>query len=338
MADNELNFELDRSPNGTDTWTALTSPAANAVTAVSSGLTVDTTYYYRLRAVNASGNSAYVTANGLTTAGVTSTPNMWSGGFEDATMPSLSTTVDVGGFAYEGSNTVNIVTQVGADNNSVWPSVFTNTTTAGDWTARTGSYSLLFDYSVGNFQSEQRFSFNPTNEIWLRYWIKVPENFTHSSTSPSNMKFLALWMNAEADYSSGGEGSTVAWEFWDDGSSGSEISFHSSDETYSVMGSHLQLTPFISVPADRGRWMQVVAHVKAATTTSSNDGIIEFHRRWDGESTFTQLHYTNTADIGVPAGKSAFAWGYFMGYSNPSYAASTFWRIDDIEVSTGSLL
>ena len=29
-ADNELNFELDRSPNGVDTWTALADPAADA--------------------------------------------------------------------------------------------------------------------------------------------------------------------------------------------------------------------------------------------------------------------------------------------------------------------
>ena len=67
-ADNELNFELDRSPNGVDTWTSLSDPAANATSATDTGLTVGTTYYYRLRAVNASGNSAYVTANGTTTA------------------------------------------------------------------------------------------------------------------------------------------------------------------------------------------------------------------------------------------------------------------------------
>tara|TARA_R110000737_G_scaffold309472_1_gene317750 strand:+ start:447 stop:2108 length:1662 start_codon:yes stop_codon:yes gene_type:complete len=67
-ATNELNFELDRSPNGTDTWTALTSPAANATSATNTGLTVDTQYFYRLRAVNAAGNSSYTTANGTTTA------------------------------------------------------------------------------------------------------------------------------------------------------------------------------------------------------------------------------------------------------------------------------
>ena len=82
---NELNFEIDRSPNGTDTWTALSDPAANATSATNTGLTVDTTYYYRLRAVNASGNSAYVTTSGLTAAGVT-----WRGN-EPVGMTSLET-------------------------------------------------------------------------------------------------------------------------------------------------------------------------------------------------------------------------------------------------------
>ena len=67
-ASTELNFELDRSPNGIDTWTALADPAADATSATDTGLTVDTQYFYRLRAVNAAGNSSYATADGTTTA------------------------------------------------------------------------------------------------------------------------------------------------------------------------------------------------------------------------------------------------------------------------------
>ena len=67
-ATNELNYELDRSLTGTGSWTALADPAANATSATSATLTVDTQYFYRLRAVNAAGNSSYATANGTTTA------------------------------------------------------------------------------------------------------------------------------------------------------------------------------------------------------------------------------------------------------------------------------
>lgn len=69
-ATNELNYELDRSLTGTGGWTALPDPAANATSATSTGLTVDTQYFYRLRAVNASGNSSYATGDAITTAGM----------------------------------------------------------------------------------------------------------------------------------------------------------------------------------------------------------------------------------------------------------------------------
>jgi len=64
---NELNFELERSPNGTTGWTLINSPAANATTYSNTGLATNTTYYYRIRAVNNDGNSAYSnTASALT--------------------------------------------------------------------------------------------------------------------------------------------------------------------------------------------------------------------------------------------------------------------------------
>jgi hypothetical protein len=266
-----------------------------------------------------------------------SNANVYVDSFESQDLTGSAATVDTGNFTWESSNTVNIVYQDGETPKSVWPAIFDGAG-GNDWTAKDQTYSLLFDYSGGANQSEQRFSLDPVNEIWFRYWVRVPENFQHGNASPTNNKFFAIWMNAEADYSSGGEGSTVAWEFWNDGSGGSDISFHYSDNTYTVMGPHLQSTPFITYPNDQGRWMQVVVHVKAATTTESGDGVIGFYRRWEDEPSFTQLHYTNTADIGIPSGKAGWSWGYFMGYSNPAYTENTFWLVDSVEVSTESLL
>lgn len=67
-SDNETGFEIERSPNGTTGWTQISTPAANAESDTDTGLTADTTYYYRLRAVNGAGNSAWVEASGTTTA------------------------------------------------------------------------------------------------------------------------------------------------------------------------------------------------------------------------------------------------------------------------------
>ena len=72
---NEDGFIIERSPNGTDSWTQIAAPAADATSFsdTSAGLAMNTTYYYRVRATNAdlgaSGNSNVINA---TTA---STPN-----------------------------------------------------------------------------------------------------------------------------------------------------------------------------------------------------------------------------------------------------------------------
>lgn len=58
---NETGYEIQRSPNGTSSWTTVTTTAANAESYSNTGLSSDTTYYYRVRAVGISGagNSAF---------------------------------------------------------------------------------------------------------------------------------------------------------------------------------------------------------------------------------------------------------------------------------------
>lgn len=55
---NETGFRIERSPNGT-TFTEIATVGANVETYTSTGLTCNTTYYYRVRSYNAGGNSAY---------------------------------------------------------------------------------------------------------------------------------------------------------------------------------------------------------------------------------------------------------------------------------------
>ena len=54
-ASNEDGFIVERSPNGTDTWTQIGAPAANATSFsdTSAALVMNTTYYYRVRATSA---------------------------------------------------------------------------------------------------------------------------------------------------------------------------------------------------------------------------------------------------------------------------------------------
>lgn len=205
------------------------------------------------------------------------------------------------------------------------------------WNAMDGETSMLFHYPAGEYWSEQRFSFSKAHpEMWIRFWLKVPINFKHSSNSPTNNKLFALWMD---EYSSKGDGPTAFWTFWHDGASGSDLAYHYSPGGYRTANSPKEFTSFIRYPEDQGRWMQIVMHVKAATSTSSNDGVMRFWRRWADEESFTLIHDHRSADIGIPSGgPSGWKAGYLMGWSNPAYAEDTDWLLDDLVFSSTSLL
>lgn len=201
-----------------------------------------------------------------------------------------------------------------------------------NWSPKTGEHSLRFRYAAGQDMSEQRFDLGTAeSDLWVSYWLKVPENFSHSSSSPSNHKLFALWMDG---YSSKGLGPTIAWEFWNNGNNGSNLGFHYSEGGYRTMGSHLQLTPFISYPTDQGRWMHVVFHMKAATAINANDGVIEMFRKWDGDDSYTKFHEKTDCNTFAPAGGPA-GWkgGYIMGWANASYSNDTEWLVDDYKLT-----
>ncbi|MGA1979975.1 MAG: glycoside hydrolase family 9 protein [Sedimentisphaerales bacterium] len=68
-ASNETGFYVERSTSSTTGFSQIASLGANVTTYSSTGLTASTTYYYRVRAYNSVGNSAYSnTANATTSA------------------------------------------------------------------------------------------------------------------------------------------------------------------------------------------------------------------------------------------------------------------------------
>jgi len=67
-ATNEAGFRFECSANGTTGWSQIATPPANVTTFANTGLTASTAYFYRVRATNAAGDSAYSnTANATTT-------------------------------------------------------------------------------------------------------------------------------------------------------------------------------------------------------------------------------------------------------------------------------
>jgi hypothetical protein len=66
-SDNEMGFEIQRRPEDNSTWTTVTTVSANVHNYTDTGLTPNTTYYYRVRAFNSAGNSQYCTPASATT-------------------------------------------------------------------------------------------------------------------------------------------------------------------------------------------------------------------------------------------------------------------------------
>jgi hypothetical protein len=66
----ETAYKVERSPDGTNNWTVVGTPAADAVTFLNTGLSANTTYYYRLSASNVGGSSAPTAVVSATTTDV----------------------------------------------------------------------------------------------------------------------------------------------------------------------------------------------------------------------------------------------------------------------------
>jgi uncharacterized protein (TIGR02145 family) len=66
-SDNEEGFKIERSPNGTSDWTEIATVGAGITNFQNISLTPSTTYFYRVRAFNAAGNSGFSNTSNATT-------------------------------------------------------------------------------------------------------------------------------------------------------------------------------------------------------------------------------------------------------------------------------
>lgn len=178
------------------------------------------------------------------------------------------------------------------------------------------------DYQLGERQ----------NEIWYRYFFRVPENFFHrQEESSSNNKWLVAYTD---DYERSGV--TVVLEYWPDGNGGSRIAYRwVRDSGFSSHQGHAQ---FIRIPEDRGTWIEFVFHVRLASAAARNDGVIQTWIRREGESDYIPLHDRTDAPLYSSAQTGGFAQGYMMGWSNSGFAEETTFYVDDLEFSSSSLL
>lgn len=257
--------------------------------------------------------------------------------YEDFSSGDMSLT-NSDGFKWGGNNRTSIVTMDAEDGAvAIWNnrSIYNAPGDGRNWTAKVGDNSLRFRYPTMTSWAEQRFNLGGAYpEIWIRYWIRVPENFVHNNPSGGsrNDKWFALWMDA---YSGSVEGGKVTWNIWANESTGNTRFSY----TINAGGHHAHYENFIRSPEDQGRWMQVVLYARASSDNQTEDGETRFWRRWEGESEFELISESTGHLLKIPGnGPEGWAAGYIMGYSNSQYAEDTEWLFDEFVVSTSNLL
>ena len=71
---NESGFKVERAPTASGAWKQIATTAANATSYANAALTPSTTYFYRVRAYSARGNSGYTEVASATTPAATAVP------------------------------------------------------------------------------------------------------------------------------------------------------------------------------------------------------------------------------------------------------------------------
>jgi len=78
-SNNETSFKIERKTGSGGTYSQIATAPSNVVTFEDSGLTIGTTYFYRVRASNSSGNSAYTNVASVTLSGDSISPTAVTG-------------------------------------------------------------------------------------------------------------------------------------------------------------------------------------------------------------------------------------------------------------------
>ncbi len=204
--------------------------------------------------------------------------------------------------------------------------------------AYTGQYSLKFKFG-GNpdldddaFAEERFYLGSAKDEVYIRYYLWVPENFTVRSVSGDNNKFIRLWGDTYGDPMQVG----VSYRHegipyyktkslgWNADSDLDHVPNCSGSTGLIFPGNEYRGTS--SLYDMKGKWTAIETHYKR--DAGSGDGAFEM---WvDGVQ---EINKHNISWIGAPCSPGYFKNGYLLGWANSGFDEDTIFYIDDVVFS-----
>ena len=183
--------------------------------------------------------------------------------------------------------------------------------------ARTGAYSARFRFGP-SVNAEQRFDLGSTRqEVYVRFYVYFPANYTHKTTLSYNDKLIRLWSD-NSNYT--GDPLKMGASLMYDASAEAKVLLEAYESGSNILDCGGSMTDFYTwgdwqlTSADLERWILFEFHFKL--DNGLGNGALEF---WvDGEK---QMGYTDLSWLGAPCGTVGhqyFLTGYLFGYAYTS--------------------
>ncbi len=271
-ATNETGFKIERKTGSGGTYSQIAAVGAGVVTYSDSGLTASTTYYYRVRATNSAGDSAYsAEASAATSA---PPPTGLQGDYFD--------NMDFTAYTLSRlDTTVNFNWGTGSPDPTIGPDTF-----SVRWTGQVQP------------QYSQTYTFYTTSDDGIRLWVNgqnIINNWTdHGATENSGT--IALVANQKYD---------IVLEYYENGGSAvAQLSWSSSSQAKQIIPSN-RLFPVPAAPANLATSAVSSSQINLTwADNSSNETGFKIERKTGSGGTYSQIAtvaagVTSYGDVGL---------------------------------------
>lgn len=203
--------------------------------------------------------------------------------------------------------------------------------------------------SVDEQRTERGQSDVAHQEIWISYWLKVPENYHHTARQHGNQKgWLYLWKDGYEQWVSSHEDddtvtpTTASLHWWPAGTDGeSRVSaIHSRERTDwgekrpSFIAEDRQLdsnsdqaSAFLD--QEHGQWVHYIFGARAASDADAADGFMRVYI--NGELAIAWEDLSGGSDRPE---RNGYDRGYLLGWHNAAYPTTTTYYLADFRVAT----